>query len=80
MDFALLVAAAVIQALDAPTAWGVILGDRDLHARSVGQLLGLLHQTLPKRFFPDHNPAVKVLQGACHDFGRRRRLAVHKDG
>ena len=80
MNLALLVAVAVIQALDAPPAGGVVLGDRDFHAGAVGELFGLLHQAFAEGFFPDDDAAVQVLQGAGHDFRSGRGLAVHQDG
>ncbi len=78
VHFAFGIPVAVVEALNAAAARRVVLGHRDLHAGAVGELLGLLHQPLAKRFLSHHHGPVQILQGARDNLAGRSRRTVHE--
>ena len=72
VDFAVFVAVAVIQALNASSAGRVVFGDRHLHPGAIGQFDGFLNEPFAKRFLTNHHCPVQILQGAGDNFAGRR--------
>ena len=68
MNFAGVVAVAVIEALHTSAARGVVFGHRHFHPSAVGEFLGLLHEPFSKRLFSHHDASVQILDRSSHNF------------